>query len=61
MAGDDPKEPKDVIVTAWQGGRISYVEALRRLLDFGVPLAAAMRWLAAEAPVDTERDNGGPS
>lgn len=58
MAGD---EPKDLIVTEWQAGRLSYVEALRRLVDFGVPLDAATRWLAAEGPATTETGEQKPS
>jgi hypothetical protein len=57
MAADDPK---DLIVRVWRAGRMSYVEALRRLLDFGVPLDAATKRLAAEGPAGTARSDGAP-
>lgn len=57
MVGNDPN---DLIVSAWHAGQISYVEALRRLLDFGVALDTATKRLAAQGPAGTARSDGGP-
>jgi hypothetical protein len=50
----------EAIVTAYHADRISYVEALRRLLDFGVPLDAATQRLAATPP-STPPATGAPA
>lgn len=52
-------DPKHLIVRAWQAGHMSYVEALRRLLDFGVSLDDAIKSLAAAWTEDTEPSEEG--
>jgi hypothetical protein len=47
-------DAKHLIIRAWQAGHMSYVEALRRLLDFGVSLDDATQSLADEWTEDTE-------